>query len=208
MKSKNQSVRAWSAGVDEAGRGPIAGPVAVGLVVVPDDFDWNSIPGVGDSKQVTEKNREAIFLRAEELQRDGYISFSVALVAAQDIDAYGIVASVKEGISRVFEACVLDPDTVSVKLDGLLSAPDRYMHQVTIVRGDASEKIIGLASILAKVTRDRYMYRLAQTYPTYGFEQHKGYGTRAHYYQIGIHGFCPEHRRSFLKKHTDASRHT
>jgi ribonuclease HII len=187
-------------GIDEAGRGPLAGPVAVGVVAVPKDFDWDTIPGVNDSKKVTEKNREAIFLRAHQLRRQHEVHFSVALVSAAVIDRIGIVPSVSRAIIRGLATLDLDCNEVEVRLDGLLHAPQEYRYQETIIKGDEKEKVIGLASILAKVTRDRLMRRLGMLYPSYNFHAHKGYATRKHREVLSILGFSPIHRRSYCSK--------
>lgn len=191
-------------GVDEAGRGPLAGPVAVGVVVVPYDFDWGLIPKVNDSKQVKEADREVIYRRAKVLRREGILDFSVSLVSAAVIDRIGIARSVERGITRGLARLARNPLTVHVKLDGLLHAPVEYRSQETIIKGDAKEKVIGLASILAKVTRDAYMVRIARDHPEYGFEIHKGYGTRAHCAHIESYGLSPVHRRSFTKRFQNA----
>ena len=187
-------------GVDEAGRGPLAGPVAVGAVCVPVDFDWALIPGVGDSKKVAEKNREAIFLRAKALKKEARLDFAVTLVSAQTIDRIGITAAVFEGIEKCLKKLNPHPKTTKVLLDGLLHAPDTFIHQETIIKGDAKELAIGLASICAKVTRDTYMVRVAGDYPEYAFNIHKGYGTKKHSEAIMRHGLSPIHRKSFTKR--------
>jgi len=189
----------WVVGVDEAGRGPLAGPVAVGIAVVPFDFNWNLIPGVGDSKKVSPKNREAIFRAAVKLKKAGAITYAVTLVSASTIDRIGITASVALGIARGFKKLALNPKRTEVKLDGLLRAPAEYTRQETIIKGDAKEKVIGLASILAKVTRDRTLVRVAHDYPHYSFEIHKGYGTQIHRNAIEKYGLSPYHRKSFCK---------
>ncbi len=190
----------WIVGVDEAGRGPLAGPVAVGVAVVPRGFNWKLIPGVGDSKQVLPRNRSAIFHRARALKRDGGLNYAVALVSASVIDRAGITAAVARGIARCLWKLDLNPATVEVRLDGLLRAPVEFRNQKTIVGGDAKEKVIGLASILAKVTRDRHMEHLAKKYPGYGFEVHRGYGTLAHRKAIKKYGLSPVHRKTFCTK--------
>lgn len=187
-------------GVDEAGRGPLAGPVSVGIAVLPMDFDWELLPGVGDSKKVSPKNREAIFCRAETLKKEGVLNFHVALISEKTIDTIGITNAVREGILRGFKNLALDPHVSCVKLDGLLRAPDEFLYQETIIKGDAKEKVIGLASIMAKVTRDRYMVRVSDTYPQYDFHVHKGYGTAKHISALKLHGLSPLHRRSFCRK--------
>ncbi len=185
-------------GVDEAGRGPLAGPVAVGVAVVPYDFDWNLIPGVGDSKKVTPKNREAIFRRTQSLKKEGVLEYAVILVSAKIIDTKGISYAVRLGIEKAFKKINAHPDTTDVKLDGLLKAPSEFIHQETIIKGDAKEKVIGLASIMAKVTRDKYMTTVALKYPEYGFEIHKGYGTKKHRACIQTLGVTPLHRVTFI----------
>jgi ribonuclease HII len=187
-------------GVDEAGRGPLAGPVAVGIVVVPYDFDWRLIPGVGDSKQVKEKDREKVVMIARTLKRMGIIDFHVSLVSHTVIDRINIACAVERGIATCFKKLNLDPRRTYVKLDGLLKAPPEFKNQETIIKGDAKEKVIGLASILAKVTRDHHMVKLAQKYPLYGFEIHKGYGTANHRDSIRKYGLSRAHRTTFCRK--------
>ncbi len=186
-------------GVDEAGRGPLAGPVAVGVVCVTIPFDWNSVPGVNDSKKVSPKNREVVFKQAKLLKKQGILNYSVILISAKVIDKIGITHAVSLGISRAFKKLNIDPNSADVRLDGLLKAPVEYKKQRTIIKGDAKEKVIGLASIMAKVTRDRAMVRMARRFPAYSFDIHKGYGTRRHCVAIKKHGLCLIHRRSFCK---------
>lgn len=186
-------------GVDEAGRGPLAGPVAVGAVCVPKRFNWNLIPGVDDSKKLSEKTREAVAGRAAALAREGYIVWSVAMVSAPIIDRIGITKAVQRGVQRSIQRLDVKPQSVFVKLDGLLRAPDVYTRQKTIIKGDQTEKEIALASIMAKVRRDRYMRRMAARYPNYGFDLHKGYGTAMHKNALTQHGRCPLHRVCFTK---------
>jgi len=188
-------------GVDEAGRGPLAGPVAVGVAIVPVRFDWGLIQGVGDSKKVTPKNREAIFRRAKQLRKEKLLDYSVVLISAKVIDKIGITKAVALGITRAFSKLNPNPHTVEVRLDGLLKAPEKYSHQKTIIKGDQKEKVIGLASIMAKVTRDAYMMRSAPRYPEYGFEIHKGYGTKVHQIALKKYGISTFHRKSFCKKY-------
>src|SRR3989344_2325435 len=187
-------------GIDEAGRGPLAGPVSVGAVVVPIDFDWSLIEGVRDSKKLSEKVREKIFERASELQKDSLLRYTVATSSATYIDSYGIVPAIKRALAEALAQLEVNPSDCRVVLDGNLSAPEEYENQETIVRGDDSEPVISLASIMAKVTRDRIMKKLAPKYPSYGFEVHKGYGTAAHLKLIKEIGFCDLHRRSFCTR--------
>jgi len=185
-------------GVDEAGRGPLAGPVAVGVVKVPVDFDWKMIPRVGDSKQVSEKNREAIFLRAKQLKREGRLDFSVVLVAATYIDTHGIVPAIKKAMASALKKLALDTKDCFIKLDGSLQAPAEFAQE-TIIKGDQKELVIGLASILAKVTRDNYMCKEHKKFPQYHFAVHKGYGTKLHRDMIALYGFAPMHRKTYCK---------
>ena len=192
-------------GIDEAGRGPLAGPVAVGVVCVPFDFDWSLIPGVGDSKKVSAKNREAVFRRAHTLRKSGLFTFAVVLVGPAVIDRLGITHAVAQGITKGLLTLKLNPDEVEVRLDGLLKAPPEYEAQSTIIKGDQKEKVIGLASILAKVTRDAYMVRIARNYPEYAFDVHKGYGTKLHQQAIFAHGLLSVHRRSFTRRYHESA---
>jgi len=186
-------------GVDEAGRGPLAGPVSVGIVVVPHDFDWSLIPGVTDSKKLSEKKREEIYTYARKLKKKGVLDFKVSMVHAKTVDSLGITKSVRLGIQRSFKTLAPDPKETSVKLDGLLKAPEMFRQQETIIKGDSKEKVIGLASILAKVTRDRHMVRISKKYEKYDFHVHKGYGTKTHREAILRHGVSDVHRRTYCR---------
>jgi ribonuclease HII len=196
-------------GVDEVGRGPLAGPVGVGVVMVREDFDWALIPDVTDSKKLTEAKREEIFKVAWQLRKTGELNWSVSMVSAKQIDAKGIQWAIRQamqrGLKRVTEAgpmaAAIGPASVRVLLDGGLKAPEQFVHQETIIKGDAKESTIGLASIVAKVTRDRYMERLASQneYQVYDFATHKGYGTKAHRAAVLQYGLSPEHRASYCK---------
>jgi len=188
----------WLIGVDEAGRGPLAGPVAVGVVKVPVGFDWSLIPGVGDSKKISPKNREAIFRRAQELRHHQILDFAVGQVGSSVIDEKGIVYAINLAMARCIKRLELDPTSCHIRLDGSLKAPSQF-SQETIIRGDSLEPAIGLASIVAKVTRDKYMERIARRYTQYDFEVHKGYGTKAHCEAIARYGKSPIHRVSYCK---------
>lgn len=185
-------------GIDEVGRGPLAGPVSVGIAVL---RQGDTLPfRVTDSKQMTEKAREAVYDLAEELVRQGDLRFGVYSVSAKSIDAWGITRAIAHAIARGLKSLALDPRTVELKLDGGLRAPAAFLQE-TVVRGDALVPSISLASVVAKVERDRYMVKTAhRAYPAYGFDAHKGYGTAAHYRAIRRYGLTPLHRRSFLKK--------
>jgi ribonuclease HII len=186
-------------GVDEAGRGPLAGPVAVGVVLAPAGFDIRTaFPGVNDSKKLSEKKREAIFQQLEERARQTELKYVVLFSSAKIIDERGITYAVKKAVWDGIRKLSPSADGVHVLLDGLLQAPPLY-SQETIIRGDESEAIISLASIAAKVTRDRLMKKLSETYPAYGFAEHKGYGTPRHLEAIAAFGLCDIHRRSFCR---------
>lgn len=189
-------------GVDEAGRGPLAGPVAVGVACVSSEFDWNLIPKVGDSKKLTEKVREEIYEIATQLRRDGLLDFKVLTASATVIDTIGIAVAVRRCVARGVRSLRLDPDDCEVRLDGLLYAPEEFRDQRTIPKGDASEPVIGLASILAKVHRDRYMKSIAKKpeLAPYNLEIHKGYGTKAHCEAIKKYGLSNIHRASFCTR--------
>lgn len=197
----------YELGIDEAGRGPLAGPVAVGLVLVPTGFDWSLLPGVGDSKKVSEKNRERIYKEALRLAKAGKLWCTVEMASAKAIDKQGIAVVIRGCIDKGLKELSarqdleLDWGTAAVKLDGSLRAPEYCLHQETIIKGDAKEQVIGLASILAKVTRDAYMCRLANkvTFNPYQFAKHKGYGTALHRRLIAQNGLSPEHRASYCK---------
>ncbi len=185
-------------GVDEAGRGPLAGPVAVGAVAVASGFDVAiEFPGVADSKLLSEKKREALFEHLETRVAKGDVRFAVALPEAARIDEEGIAVVIRGAVAKVVGALAPDPRIARVLLDGSLKAPPEYAQE-TIIDGDALVPIISLASIAAKVTRDRLMHELAIEYPGYGFETHKGYGTKAHYEALVRLGPSKIHRRTFL----------
>lgn len=188
----------WSVGIDEAGRGPLAGPVAVGVVKVPVDFDWAMISGVGDSKKVSAKKRGVIFNRAHELKAEGKLEFSVVMMDAIYIDQFGITQAIVDAITQSLGELAIKPQESFIKLDGSLKAPKEF-RQETIIKGDQKELVIGLASILAKETRDTHMYTLAAQYPGYELDIHKGYGTKSHRRLIFERGLSDAHRRSYCQ---------
>ncbi|HEX8994198.1 MAG TPA: ribonuclease HII [Candidatus Paceibacterota bacterium] len=185
-------------GVDEAGRGPLAGPVAVGAVLFTPQFDMKLLKGVRDSKLHTELQREEWFVQLKEWHDAGLVRYAVALASAKTIDEKGITRAVRSAVARAVRRLAPDPTHIYVQLDGLLKAPAEY-EQETVIHGDALLPAISLASIAAKVTRDRLMCRMAKKFPEYGFEQHKGYGTKAHREAIEECGLCEIHRRTFCK---------
>jgi ribonuclease HII len=185
-------------GVDEAGRGPLAGPVSVGVVRSTESLDLVSLfPGLNDSKKMTEKARERVFVALEEQQRLGVIDFCVEFRSAQDIDTNGIAVVIREAVALGVEKMLPKPSQGKVWLDGSLSAPNHY-EQETVIKGDSIIPAIMLASVAAKVMRDRFMVEIAQKYPAYGFEKHKGYGTASHIGAIKKVGQCDLHRKTFI----------
>lgn len=188
----------FTLGVDEAGRGPLAGPVSVGVVMVPEGFDVaKEFPGVTDSKKLSEKKREALYEMLVARVATGDTRFTVEFESAETIDEEGISVAVRRAVSRGVNALAPDAALVRIQLDGSLRAPIEYAQE-TIIHGDSLVPLISLASIAAKVERDRLMHTLAREYPEYGFEAHKGYGTRFHYEMLRKHGLCVIHRRSFI----------
>lgn len=177
-------------GVDEAGRGPLAGPVCAAAVILPAGI---VIDGLNDSKKLTEKKREALF----DVITENAISWSVSLVDETVIDEINILQATYRAMQQAVEGLPRPADFVYV--DGNRSEGLTLPHEC-VVSGDARIPSIAAASIIAKVTRDRLMRDFAVRYPVYGFEKHKGYGSRAHYAALLEHGPCPIHRRTFLKK--------
>lgn len=199
--------QAWNSGaetvcgVDEAGAGPLMGPVYAAAVILPRELD---IPGLNDSKKLTEKKREALYavITAQA------VSWSVARVEAWEIDEMDILNARMLAMQRAIDGLSVRPDTAFI--DGNRDHGSRYAietpHQL-IVGGDGKSASIAAASILAKVSRDRYVSgELDAKYPQYQFAKHKGYGTKLHYELLDQYGPCPEHRRTFLKK-WEAKRH-
>ncbi|MEK7069057.1 MAG: ribonuclease HII [Patescibacteria group bacterium] len=187
-------------GIDEVGRGPLAGPVAVGAVMVSADFDWSLLENVRDSKKLSEKMREKIYESARELENRSLLRFAVSTSSATYIDKYGIVHAIKRALDEALARLEVAPNECRILLDGSLKAPVEYIHQETIIRGDESEPIISLASIMAKVTRDRLMKRISSKYPTFNFEKHKGYGTALHLSAIARYGLSEMHRATFCSR--------
>lgn len=187
-------------GVDEAGRGPLAGPLAVGVVQVYRGDEKTLFAGIRDSKQLSEKYRAVWFKKIIGMQKEDTLDFAVAMVGARIIDERGVTNATQRAINRALRKLAPAPEQCELLLDGLLAGPRTYPHQHTIVKGDEQIPLIAAASIVAKVKRDRVMCRLAKRYPAYGFEKHKGYGTREHKMHLRQHGPCPIHRQRFLSR--------
>ena len=175
-------------GVDEAGRGPLAGPVCAAAVILPAEAD---LPGLNDSKKLSEKKWEQLF---PEIQRIA-LAWSVAFATVEEIEERNILGATMLSMNRAIEGLSLRPELALI--DGNRNK-EIEMPSRCVVHGDARCASIAAASILAKVSRDRLMVELSREYPQYGFEQHKGYGTRAHYEALREYGPCPAHRPSFL----------
>ena len=186
-------------GIDEVGRGPLAGPVTLGACVVPVSLTRKSFKLIRDSKKLTAQSREVWYQKMLELKKDGTINFALASISPKQIDTKGLSWAIKTALSNAIEALNVNPEITMVLLDGGLKAPAVFKYQKTIIKGDEKEFSISLASIAAKVTRDVEMTKLAKKYPAYGFEVHKGYGTLKHREAIKKHGPSKIHRMSFLK---------
>ena len=177
-------------GIDEAGRGPLAGPVVVASVIMPKD---SMIEGVNDSKKISEKKREKLY---EEIIEKA-ISYSVGIVDQKEIDRVNILNATKAGLTQSIKGLKIKPDIILV--DALKGIDTCGIPYESIIKGDAKCYSIAAASIIAKVTRDRIMRQWHEVYPQYNFIQHKGYGTAAHIAAIKEYGLCPLHRLSFVK---------
>jgi ribonuclease HII len=186
-------------GIDEAGRGPLAGPVSVGAVKISKGFNKKFFKGIKDSKQLTEDERELWFALAKEAKRKGELDFKVSLVSEKIIDKHGISYALRLGIKRCLAKLGANLDD-QVFLDGSLKAPEAFEHQLTVIKGDEKIPVISLASICAKVIRDRKMVKLSKKFPKFDFHIHKGYGTGMHLAALKKYGLTTLHRRSFLKK--------
>ncbi len=179
----------YIAGIDEAGRGPLAGPVIVGCVIMPED---SFIEGVNDSKKVSEKKREKLY---DEIINNA-ISWSVAVIGWHEIDELNILNATKKGVTECINNLETKPELILV--DALKGIDTCNIPYVSMVKGDAKCYSISAASILAKVTRDRIMREWDEVYPQYGFAKHKGYGTKAHIEALKEYGPCPIHRKTFI----------
>lgn len=177
-------------GVDEAGRGPLAGPVYAAAVILPSDC---VIEGLNDSKKLTEKKREALF---DEIKYKA-LAYGIASADEKEIDEINILNATFLAMKRAINSLSVKPDLALI--DGN-QKPHTDIEEVTVIKGDAKSMSIAAASVLAKVSRDRFMLEMAEKYPQYEFARHKGYGTKLHYEKIAQYGVCDIHRRTFLKK--------
>ena len=177
-------------GIDEAGRGPLAGPVVAAAVILPEDIQ---LPGVNDSKKITEKKREILF----DFVKEHALAYGIGEASETEIDEINILQATFLAMRRAVEALQIPADYALVDGNRIQGLP---VPAETVIGGAGKALSSAAASILAKVTRDRYMRDMAAQYPEYGFEKHKGYGTKAHYAAIEQYGICPLHRKTFLKK--------
>ena len=177
------------AGIDEVGRGPLAGPVVAAAVVLPRDFN---VHGINDSKKLSEKRREELF----EIIKESAIDYSFGVVDNRIIDEINILQATKLAMRKALANLVIRPDHILIDAVRL---EDVDIPQTSIIKGDEKSLAIAAASIMAKVKRDHMMEKYAETYPGYAFEKNKGYGTKAHYDGIEQNGITPIHRKSFLK---------
>ncbi len=177
-------------GVDEAGRGPLAGPVYAAAVILP---KGHIIDGVNDSKKLSEKKRNLLFDKII----DECVCYSIGTAGVREIDEINILQATFLAMRRAVEGLSVNPDIALI--DGN-KRPGLAMAEWEIIKGDAKSANIAAASIIAKVSRDRYMLEMAEKYPEYQFEKHKGYGTKLHYEMIEKYGISPIHRKTFLKK--------
>lgn len=202
-------------GVDEAGRGPLAGPITLSAFLAPQNLRGKLIKILGgkikDSKQFSPERRYKIYREFLKLRKNGKVFFSASHVSNKIIDKKGISYATRLGIKRCLKKINLTPNPspksrrgeeskLTIRLDGSLKAPPKYKNQKTIIGGDSKNIFIACASIVAKVRRDRLMCRLASKFPLYGLQIHKGYGTALHYSLLKKHGLSEIHRKSFCKK--------
>lgn len=203
MPKKPLKTKEWIVGVDEVGRGPLAGPVTVCVTAmarsVYDEMLWVYEGALlRDSKKMSSVHRERWATYAKTLKRDKKLLYAVVSKQAGTIDKKGISGCITSCISVGLQKLGLDPDAVSVVLDGGLRAPEMYKDQQTVIRGDDSHKIISLASVVAKVSRDAFLVSLDKKHPEYGWAENKGYGTLAHRQALKKYGLTRYHRKTFI----------
>lgn len=182
-------------GIDEVGRGPLAGPVAVGAVAATAAM-LRKFRTIKESKQLSEGKREE-WTKVIKAHEGDELRVAIAMVSAKEIDRIGIVPAIRIALATSLRKLAIHPSDCAVLLDGGLKAPLEYKKQKTIIRGDESETVIAMASVVAKVKRDKLMVGEDKNYPNYGFAKHKGYGTKAHMRALNKHGLSLLHRKSF-----------
>ncbi len=189
MQALSQGFRSVC-GIDEAGRGPLCGPVCAAAIILPENCE---IPGLNDSKKISEKKRDVLF----DIIKEKAIAYNVVMIDEKIIDEINIFQATFLAMRSAVDGLPVKADIALIDGNG---KPGLDIEERTVVKGDAKSVSIAAASILAKVTRDRYMLEMDERYPEYQFAKHKGYGTKLHYEMIEKYGICPLHRRSFLKK--------
>lgn len=193
----------YSIGVDEVGRGPVAGPLCVSALC----FKKNEpklrkiFKEVRDSKKLSEKKRKEWHNIIKDEEKIGNIKFAVFFINPAEIDSFGITQALQKATKKVLERLKPEPKKALILLDGGLSAPDKFINQKTIIRGDEKHQEIACASIVAKISRDRRMRLYDKKFPDYGFRNNKGYGTKGHLRSIRKFGLSPIHRKSFLSRY-------
>jgi len=199
MKKKLREI--YRVGIDEAGRGPLAGPVAVGVCILYDASKaLKELRDAHDSKKMTAKSREAVYAKIKALKKRGLLDFKVCFSSNVVIDDRGIQFAIKDALKRALRAIKAKPSRCRISLDGGLKAPEEFENQKTIIKGDDKVKEISIASICAKVERDHKMLKFAEEFPQYNFDIHMGYGTSGHTDRIRRYGLSRIHRRSFCKR--------
>lgn len=177
----------WICGVDEAGRGPLAGPLVVAACILP---SYLRIPGINDSKQLSSKKREALYKQIVK----SAVAYKIVFISEEEVDSLNIYQATKKGMLEAIEGLKQKPDYILIDAMPLNELKEPHL---SLVHGDAKSASIAAASILAKVTRDEYMEKMDVKYPNYGFKRHKGYGTKAHFEALEKYGPCPIHRKTF-----------
>jgi ribonuclease HII len=190
-------------GIDEVGRGPVAGPVTIcAFKILASEYnkleEQNFFDKLKDSKKLSEKKREEWFVKFSQLEKENIIAYSCLSKTAKEIDAIGISVCIHKLIPETLQELKVD-STDKIFLDGSLSAPEEFLNQETVIKGDEKIPVISCASIIAKVLRDRKMTEFHKEFPEYGLDQHKGYGTLKHMEAIKKHGISEIHRLTYLK---------
>lgn len=193
MTTKKQLV-----GIDEVGRGCIAGPVSVGAVVMYSGVRLPDFSNVKCSKKLTSKKRREWLQLAQQKREEGKLDFTVIHVEPSVVDKDGISSAIQQALAKSLDSLSLEGKRSLIMLDGGLKAPEKFPYQQTVIKGDEKDQVISLASVVAKVIRDELMEEYSKKYPQYGFERHKGYGTKLHKERVSLYGSCRLHRKSFL----------
>ena len=201
----------YKIGIDEVGRGPIAGPVALCAVLIKSKDEKilkDKFKKIKDSKKLSEKQRNKYFNEFQEWKLNKQLYASISMISAIDIDKIGIVKSIQKALDKSLENVLkqiekedVSLDLIEILLDGGLSCSKKFINQKSIIKGDEKEFVISVASIIAKVLRDKEMIKYGEKYPKYKFENHKGYGTKAHFEFIKKFGIIKIHRKTFIKNY-------